>query len=274
MQWIQHPAFQSGIAPFALATVMVIALLRYRPLSESLVIVCSVLLTVALITDISFLPLTATRKIILLSIVVAAAALAMHYGRMAPATQRLITIVLGIGAGLWVVWPFLTRQPWLDTALIVFGLSAYISILLLLLPRLATTRTKRFSLAFNLGIFTSLNCIVGASLLFGQLAMAFAMVAAVLLLLFLARPVDIDSGEVFTLSYVLPVALLGIAAAVYAKLPWQALALLATIPFTGLIKIPQRRPEWQLAGIYTLLSAIPGIVGLIITWQIAGPVPL
>ena len=96
-------AVQGGIAPFVVALVVAFALARTR--FAWLAIVAGYATQVALATGFSFTPLSASRKILLLALVVPIVGLAVD---ALPARARSIGYAIAALAGLAALWVFLT----------------------------------------------------------------------------------------------------------------------------------------------------------------------
>ena len=102
-EFLEHPAVQGGVAPFVVALIVAVILGRTR--YAWLAVVAGYVTAVALSTGIAFEPLTATRKVLVLTLVVAVAGIVLD--ALAP-KARTVTTILAAVAGLAAVWVFWT----------------------------------------------------------------------------------------------------------------------------------------------------------------------
>src|SRR5438128_6086324 len=100
---IDHPAFQGGIAPFAVALIVAAILCRIR--LAWLAMVAGYATTIALTAGFALSPLTALRKIVLVSV------LAPLIGLVADAlfrTSRRAAMLLAVAFGAASIWVFVS----------------------------------------------------------------------------------------------------------------------------------------------------------------------
>jgi hypothetical protein len=121
--------------------------------------------------------------------------------------------------------------------------------------------------ALALGLGTGISALLGASALLGQLGIAIGAIAGGYLLLLVFKQ-EIPLGSNLTLPVGLLSSLLGIAAVVYASLPWYSLLPLALIPVTINIPLPGELSRFfrlLLLAAYTLPLTI---IAIVITWYV------
>ena len=82
------------------------------------------------------------------------------------------------------------------------------------------------------------------------------------------------AGRVWTLPVSLSLGLLGASAVVYAKLPREALLLLALVPLAAHIPLPGRIPDWLRLALITIFCLVPAGAAIVFTWRVAGGIPL
>src|SRR5256885_13921314 len=99
MELLNHPAVQGGVAPLAVA--LVIATLLARTHFAWLAIVGGYATMIALTTGFQFSPLTASRKILLLGLIVPVVGVAAD---LIPRPSRAIATVFALAAGLASIW--------------------------------------------------------------------------------------------------------------------------------------------------------------------------
>lgn len=267
---LAHPAFQSAVAPLISGLLVAWLLKRFGRLWQGLAVVTGLLVSVWLTVGLNFQPLTSTRKIILSSLLVPF--LAFPLARFSCSRTCLAGSLALVSAfiALWVVWPVLVRQEgmalWQTGSKIVL-FSALVTGCISWFGR--TDLAKQGGTLLALGFGTGTATFIGSSALYGQLS--FAVTAAlgglVLVLLFTsARKEDtagIGSFTVFAAS--IPLALIGGAATVFAKLPGMALLFLLLVPVFSAIPLARKfniQNLWLqgiLVMIQGLLPAIPAI---------------
>src|SRR5438105_4496327 len=99
MELLNHPAVQGGVAPLAVA--LVIATLLARTHFAWLAIVGGYATMIALTTGFQFSPLTASRKILLLGLIVPVVGVAAD---LIPRPSRAIAAAFALAAGLASIW--------------------------------------------------------------------------------------------------------------------------------------------------------------------------
>jgi hypothetical protein len=115
-QLFQNPAIEAGAAPLIVALIVLLALGRTR--FDGLAIAVAFATAVALASGFSVTPLTATRKIVLLTL--GASALGVVLG-LVPAPGRIrsaLAALAATAATLWVFWPVLANRPIAEAALL------------------------------------------------------------------------------------------------------------------------------------------------------------
>ena len=266
---LNHPAIQSGVAPFLAA--LITALLLQRVKLSGLAIIAGFAATVYLASDFGISPLTSTRKIIWLGLSSAALGLLLSLVRL-PWFAALLPI-LGGAATVWVAMRILQHQPPQTALLWGAGCAAYVIILVWSMDTLENDPLRSANAAAALGFGTGGAALVGASALLGQLGLALGSAAAALVLLQMIFNRTFSTGRVFTLPLAAIAGPIGCMAVLGAYLPWYALTMLAAIPVaTRIMPLPVRSLRIQ-----SLLLPLPGIAlagsAVFAAWQSAGDVP-
>jgi len=274
--WLAQPPVQSGLAPFVAGLLLGAVLSRAGPRWQGLAIVGGLLLAVLLILGPALWPLTSTRKIVLASL--ALPLLAMALDGAAVSRRGMVTaVVLSLLAVLlWVLWPVLLRRETGDALSLAGGLGLYVSTVLLLFVRLGRDWARLAGASMGLSLTTGLAAIIAASALYGQLAFALAAAVGGLAALRGVHP-GLPEGEACfglagAVAVGVPLALLGAAAGVYAKLPFGVLPWLALSPALALIPLAARRPAWLRIVAAGVLSLPPAAVAIYLTWRAAGDI--
>ena len=267
---LANPAFQSGVAPFVVALIVAMATLRLGWIWSGLAVMAGFFVTVVLVTDITFSPLTSTRKIILLALVTLAVGLLREILPLKDGVVRPLLAVAAAAAALWVLWPVLARKGGVDAAIMGGGGALYLAWVVAAFDGLNTRRERPVAAAVAFGFGTGGGALLGATAFLGQLGLALGAAAAGLLLVYAflsgSRPGGWLTVPVSTVG-----ALLGLAAVVYAGMPWVCLLLLAAVPLFARIPLPASLPGWLAAGLITLIAAVPAGGAVAVAWSQAGP---
>ena len=270
-EFLNHPGVQAGLAPFLLALIIGELFLRIR--LSGLAIITGFAITVYLASDFSIEPLTASRKIVALALV--STVVGIILGGSKSNWRSWLLPALAILATLWTVQRILQQQTPDIMLQWGAGCAAYVAILVWSMDKLLEKDSFRAaSAATVLGIGTGGAALVGASALLGQFGLAIGAAATAHLLIQMISNQPLPTGRMFTLPLALIAGLTGCLAALSAKLPWYALAILAGIPLVAwLIPLPKQTVRVQ--SLLLTLLATPFAAGAIyVTWRVAGDVPL
>jgi len=269
---LTHPALQSGLLPL-LGAALLIALLR--PLGwqwNALAFIGALLLAVHLITGLQFSPLTSTRKIIALTVAAAALGLLRDAWPRSTALVKAMVTTAGAAAMLWIIWPLLGRLQGTAWWLSALPAAIYGAWLCLASEGLRTRPPAAIACALALGTGTAVSALLGASALLGQLGGAAAAAAgAWFLYQWAGRPAA--TGSTFLLPVMILAAGLGCAAVAYARLPWQAPALLALTPLLARLPLPLALGSRSRLLATTALAFVPALAAVWLAWRTAGGPP-
>lgn len=280
---LAHPAIQAAIAPFIVALVIALLLPRMGAFGFGLAIIGGFFTTVMLTTGIALQALNSTQKIVLVSLCLPflLPLLEISLKKIPVISERwqsVITIaiptVLLVIAINWIIWPVLSRQDLSEALSTLAGVSVYVGVIGALFLGLARVRLPEKSAAHGasilaLGLGTAVTCMIAASALYSQ--WAFSIVAAVgslmLISLFGKSQDAVKHGIGYLGSFglfaaVVPLALVGAAATIYAQLSGWVLLCLATIPLVAgwpTIKVERSWLRLLATGLLALVPVIPAI---------------
>jgi hypothetical protein len=270
---IANPMVQSGIAPFVAALLGGWLLKRLGWFWAGLCITLGFALSVYLSVGFEFEPLTGTRKIILLGLGAAGMGLLLD---LYPYDRRVISWLLfaaGGAAGLWVIWPALMRMEGAQLLLFAVGTVLYVGWMTAAVEHSRDEPVRLASIAVAVGLGVGFSALLGASALLGQLGIAVGASAGAFWLLAVADG-KARAGSIMALPVGVLSGLLGIAALMFAKLPWYSLPVLALVPLLGRMPMPAKTPAW-LEGMLTIIFAgAPAAAAVYLTWKYAGGIPL
>ena len=270
-QRLSRPEIQSAVVPFLIALVIYLGLKKVTATAWMWALLAAFLASAALINGLTLTPLTGTRKIILLVIASFFAASLLPWVMPSRNLQRRFTTIVCQIALLWVFWAVVTRM---DSAAMVLFLVGSISLVLVLewlFASLAEQPAQLHGAGLSLLLGVGLSATAAASALLGQLALALAAASGGALLgwvLIGSARGRTANQPIAVLPYVMAPALLGVAAVIFARLPWYALIPLTLIPFAVSL-VPQKIESRFLRA---LLTSLPGLVIAIAVaayiWQI------
>ena len=261
-------AFQGGIAPFVVALVVALALARTR--FAWLAIVAAYATQVALSTGFSFTPLSASRKILLLSLaapVVGIAAYALE------SRGRTIAYALAALAGLAAVWVFLGILQQREGAAawsIGIGIVAFAGALVAIVLSLRDDAVRASAAGVGLGLATGIIALMSASVGFMTAGISVAAGAGALLLVNAFRRAPPPPGFLGTLSIGLMIALVAEGTLMLAKLPWYALAALLLIPLAVRLPVREDMAPVARAAILFAYAMLAAIVPIAAVWIAPG----
>lgn len=234
--WLDHPAVQAVVAPLVVA--LAVALVAGRTRYAWLAIAAGYATMAALTTGISFSPLSASRKILLLCLVTPIVAVAADTWL---ARTRGITAMLAALAGAAAVWVFAgvlaqkeAPQAWSTGAL----LALYAAAMVASLAKLRDDALRAAAAGIGLGFGIGLAAVISASIGFLFAGVAVAVSTAALLAAFVVASRPIAPGLLGTLTTGVMIALFAEGALMLAQLPWYAAAALLLVPLA--VRVPVR----------------------------------
>jgi hypothetical protein len=258
-QLLSRPEVQSAVVPFVIALVAYLGLRKITAMAWLWALLVAFLASAALINGLIVTPLTGTRKIILLIIASFIAAALLHWVLRSDNLQRRFTTLISQVALLWVFWAVVGRM---DSAAMVLFLFGSISLVLVsehLLVRVVDNPAQLHGAGFSLLLGVGLAATAAASALLGQLALALAAASGGAFLGWIVTggtSTKQSTQPITVLPYIMAPALLGVAAVIFARLPWYALIPLTAIPLVVSL-VPQKAESRLLRAI---LASLPGLV--------------
>ncbi len=269
---LAHPAIQSGIVPFAVSILILFLARPLGPARWGLAVVAGFLVTAVLAMGVQLTPLTSTRRLLILVLAsLPVGLLAGTLGRSRAATGLLAG--LGVAAVLWLLYPILIRRELLDVVLLGGGCSIFVGWLVVAMDTLLGRAGAVAGGGTVLGFATGISVLLGASALLGQLGLALGAAAAAPALAILLGH-SIQSTRAATFPVALAAGLVGCAGLVFAKLPWFSLPCLAAVPLLAAVPRPGAIPK-RLDVVWSgVLGLVPAAAAVLLTWWVAGGVPM
>lgn len=268
-QILNRPEIQSAVLPFIVSLSLCFGLKKITASAWIWAVFVAFLVSAGLINGLTITPLTGTRKIILLILASFIVAALIHHGVRSISLQRFGLWVLGIVALIWVFWKVMARM---DAPEIAVFLGAGIGLVLWLLwafDRIGNNETQLHAAGFSLLLGTGLSATLGASALLGQLGLSLAAASGAVLLAWVLTGKAVapaNSNRLTpTLPYALATALLGLAAVIFASLPWYTLIPLASIPLVTSL-VPKK---FDSRFVNALITSLPGLaIGLAVSFWV------
>ena len=267
---LTNPAIQGGVAPFLVALIIAGLFLRLNILA-GLAIVAGFITTVMLTTGIVFEPLTSTRKITLLVMIIPLLAIVLQLiDKYNDFTVKVFYTFTAV-AVLWVLWPVIKNNPSIEMLFLTLSYIVYAGWMMKLFMRMSEQPAIIASTAATgVGAVIGGASLIGASALLGQLGLALAAAGGAFLLVQLLAKSEEDAGLTLPMTSAMIAALVLPAAIEYAQVPWVVLPLVAIIPLLAFYPFEDDEKVWK--NTIALLLGMGVIAGLAfyITTQSAG----
>lgn len=271
--WLAHPAVQSGAIPFAVALIWGLAFVRLGWYWAGLGLAAGFYASAYVAPGLEFTPLTSTRKIMLLGIAAVVSGLLID---LIPKTRKatgVVVFVAGIAAVAWLVWAQLMRENPVVALPVALGCALYVGWLAAMTESLRDRPAAAASAAVALGFGTGACALFGASALLGQVGFALAAAAGALWLIVVFTR-NSALGSLFTLPAGVLAGLIGAGAAIFSKLPWYSLPVLALVPLLARVPPPKGASRLVEGLIYLSICGVAAASAGIIAWRVAGAPPL
>jgi hypothetical protein len=239
MELLEHPAVQGGVAPFVVALVVAVLLSRTR--YAWLAIVAGYLTAVAMSTGITLSPLTATRKVLLLALVVAVIGIVLDtLGPKARALTAVLAAVAGFAA-IWAFWTVLEQREGSARWSGAIAVGVFAAVMAIALMSLRNDPLRVAAATLGLGLATGVSAVLSASIGFLLAGMAVAAGAGALLLVAVVTSRPAVTGFLGTLTVGTMIALFAEGASLLAQMPWYVAVALLLVPLA--VRLPVRE-DW------------------------------
>lgn len=263
-QLLEHPAFQGGVAPFVVA--LVVALVLGRTRFAWLAIVAGWTTSYALVNGISFSPLTASRKILLLGLIAPLVGIVADtwFSRSRPVALAL-AVVAGIAAP-WVFLSVLSQQEGGGAWLSAFGILLFSAAMVYAVASLRDDPVRTGAAALGLGVGIGVAAVISASIGFLISGIAVAASAGALLLVWVVTSRPVAPGLLGTLTVGLLIALFAEGALMLAQMPWYALAAALLVPLAVRMPVPDSASTFLRALVLSLYALAGAVVPIAAAW--------
>jgi hypothetical protein len=267
MELLNQPAVQGGVAPLAIA--LVIAALLARTRFAWLAIVGGYATMIALTTGFQLSPLTASRKILLLGLIVPVLGVAAD---LIPRPSRAIAAVFALAAGLASIWALasvLRQQQGSAPYVAAAGIAVFGFVLTALVLALRDDGLRTGAAGLGLGLATGVAAVLSASIGFLLAGIAVAAAAGALLLVQVIFSRNIAARFTGALSIAILTGLFAAGSLMLAQLPWYALPLLLLVPLAAMLPASKRLPLIARAALLAFCSLVAAIFPIAAAWYAA-----
>jgi hypothetical protein len=252
-----NPIVQSAVLPFIIALAAGLLVAFIAPRWFGMVLPLSFYPPAFLISGLQLLPLTSTRKILLLGLV--AVVIVVASLRLPLAMRRYgLIVIMAVVSVAWVLWPRLVVGETFAWLPLLVG-AAYLYWLFIITDRQQQPTSQLLTL-LTMATTVAVLSMLGSSALLGQLSgvLAATMGALLLAMLLTGRLSDTD---LLILPAVLIVGLISLAAVHYATLKWYSLVAVALVPLVPYLPINIHNRWLRL--IIQLIIMMPLVAGAI-----------
>ncbi|MGH8672336.1 MAG: hypothetical protein ACREUA_09950 [Burkholderiales bacterium] len=264
---LNDPAVQGGVAPLAVGLILAMALIRVR--LAGLAAVAGFLTAVYLMGSLSFWPLTAMRKIVLLAIVAPTLGVVADIAFKPSRTASALVAGFFALASVWVFWSVLVQRPLSDAILLGGGVAAFVFWVVATTALLQAQPLRVGSVGLALGLGAGVGAILGASAVLGLFGIALAAGTGGFLLVAMIFGKRIAGGATLVLTVSVISTLIGAGALVLANSPWWSLAVLALVPLAARLPVPEQRPAWIQAIVVSLYTLPVAATYCLLAWRFA-----
>ena len=263
---INHPAVQALLLPFLVALLTAELLQRLR--LSGLAIIAGFAITVYLVSNFGYAPLTATRKIIWLGI--GASVIAIPLSLLNWSLWRPVLTVLAAGAAVWVALHSLLQFSTPMSMQWGAGLALYAAWIVFWMDDLEGAPVRAASAGLALGLGSGATLFIAGVSLLGKFDLAIGAAALAYLFIMFVSDSHLACGRTFTLPLALIAALTGVLALLTTKLPWYTFALLAAIPLVAKLPVSDRAPIWIQATLLSSATLLCAAGAAYLSWRIYG----
>lgn len=266
---LQNPLFQSVILPFIVA--LIVAELFQRIKLSGLAVIAAFCSAIYFTNDFVFWPLTATRKLIIVSLLAAAAGLWLGTLRkLSRPLEMLLAALFAVAVTAWVLWPALMQQPpeirWQFAA----GMIGYVAWVAVGNIGFQDDSVRASASAWGLALGAGMAAWMGSSDLLGKFGVAAAMASAAYLFIQGVSGLRLPAGKVFVWPASIIAGLVAVTAVTLGKLSWMILPLLALIPLLVRIPFGKSTSVRILSLTAGFIAALPAAGAVFLIWYHAG----
>jgi len=266
-EFLEHPAVQGGVAPFVVALVVAVLLARTR--YAWLAVVAGYVTAVAMSTGVSLSPLTATRKVLLLTLAVAVVGIVLDLvGPRARSVAAVLAAIAG-AAALWAFWSVLGQREGAALWTGAVSVALFAAAMAALVMSLRNDPLRVAAATLGLGLATGVAAVISASIGFLLAGTAVAAAAGALLLVAVVTSRPVTAGFLGTLTVGTMIALFAEGASLLAQMPWYATLSLLLVPIAVRLPVNERWGTFKRAFVLALYALAAASVPIAAAWYAA-----
>ena len=262
---LEHPAIQAGVAPFIAALLASLAFGRAR--IAWIGIVVGYLIAILLTTGLAFVPLTVSRKVLLLMLLTPVIGLAADRWRLVSARAPVLMAVLAAAVTPWVLASVLAQKEGI-TQMVLPGvaIAAFAAAVVALTLRLRDDGIATAAAGIGLGAGVGVAALLSASTGYFTSGIALAAASGALMLGQFAAGRVVPACALGGLPIGLGAALFCAAALMLAQLPWYALPATLLVPIVAGLPIAASGSVRLRAALLTLMCLAASAVPIFAAW--------
>jgi hypothetical protein len=265
---LRNPLFQSTVAPFAVALVAAELFQRVRLSGLAIILAFSIVLILA--NDFVFWPLTALRKLALVSLIGAGLALVIDALLKKSRFAILLAPLIAGLATLWVLSSAFSQLAPENKWQYAGGVVLFVAWLAAACDGLRDDSVQAGAAGWGLGLGAGLTAWLTASALPGKFALAVGSASAAYLFIQIFSSQRLPAGRIYVLPAALITGLAAAAAVMLGTLPWIVLPVLAAIPLMVRLQLSKQMSLRGQVLLAATLATIPAAVCVFIVWRSAG----
>ncbi len=268
---VNHPAIQAAAAPFVAALV---AALLLRPVKlAGLAIVAGFAAAIFLIAGFDFVPLSTTRKIILVGLLAPLVGIGLDVAIKSDRNAAWIAALAAAAVTAWVFVVVLRQKEGAMPWLLGLGIAFCTAWLAGFMVSLRGDALRAGAAALALGLGAGFCAVLGASASFGQYGIALAAAAGAFILVALFPGSGMVAGTTMALTAAMLGGLLAGGTLLLASLPWAALVALCLVPLAVRLPVPDRAPRWIKVALWSVYALGPAALACGLAWQATSATP-
>jgi hypothetical protein len=262
---LSNPAVQGGVAPFIAGLAVALALSPFR--LGGLAVIAAFLTCAHFVFGLQFTPLTATRKIVLLSTAAPVVGILLDFAFKPSRVGTVLIALAAAMAALWAFWPVIASRPPAEAWRL--GATAAVAAAFMVgyaQRQLSADGVRAAAAGLAVGLGAGIAAIIGASAAFGLQGIALGAGAGAFLLPQMIRGRKYFAGATFTATAMLAGSLVAAATMVLAQVPWYSVLLIALVPLAARLPLPQSAPLWLQAVLCSLYGFVVAGAACALAW--------
>jgi hypothetical protein len=237
---LDHPLFQSAVAPLVVALVAGFALSGTR--FAWLAVILGYAMMIALDTGFSLIPPTVARKTMLIGLLSPlVGVVADNYPRWSGRIAAILVATMGL-LSIWVFLTVLENRTGADAVVAGAGVGAFVAALIAATLRLREDGLRCGAAGAGLGLAVGIAGILSASISYSMAGLAIGVACGAMLIVQVVSSRPLAAGFTGALPVGLLAALIAAGTQQLALLPWYALPLLLLVPVAVSLPVPAGAP--------------------------------